>query len=161
MNPALVFGLFFLPFIPLLERGARHPAAEDWLWWVALVGLGLSSLLRAVMRTLQQPRFARRLLGVCLTAVWGAFFEMDLRDARFAWTLLLVPVGALLGGRRYAMLGAFVALTAIWALMIRRADNGCTGVSGWYGAVLLLHPVLAVWPAPFLFSRGSWEIHES
>ncbi|MDP2316718.1 MAG: hypothetical protein Q8P41_27735 [Pseudomonadota bacterium] len=157
----LVFGLFLLPFVPLLERGASRPSDEDWAWWAALVGLGLSTLLRATLRTHPPPRFARRLFGVGVAAGWGAFLVADLHEARFAWTLLLVPVGVLLGGRRHGLPGAFVALTAIWALMIRRADNGCTGVSGWYASVLLLHPVIAVWPAPFLFSRGSRDVRES
>lgn len=161
MPPRLVFGLLVLPFAPLLARAGRRPSGEDWLCWFALAGLGLATVVRASFRPRRLPRFVPRLFGGVVTAAWAAFFVMDLQNARFAWTLLLVPVGALLGGRRHAQLGAFVALTAIWVLMVPRAHNGCTGVSVWYQAVLLLHPVLAVWPAPFLFSAEPPEVHES
>lgn len=179
MHPAAVFGLFALPTVPLLAHAGRVPAGEDGLGLLALGGLGLAALLRA-----RDPAAAARpgppcpapparpapapcaallpgLVAAGLVLVWGSFFVMDLHRARFAWTLLLVPVGALLGGRRHAGLGALLALTALWALLLRRADNGCTGVSEWYGRVLLLHPVLAMWPAPLLFARGSRGVHES
>lgn len=161
MPPRCVFALFALPFVPLLVHGARRPSPDDWVWWAVVVGLGLSTLVRARLRTVPRPRFALHSFGVGVTAVWGSFFVMDLHHARFAWTLLLVPAGVVLGGRRHAVLGAFVALTTIWALLIGRADNGCTGVSGWYASTLLLHPVLAVWPAPFLFSGGSRQVHDA
>jgi hypothetical protein len=92
-------------------------------------------------------------------ATWAWFYVVDMRQARFAWTLLVVPAGALVGAttRRWknVLLGAMTGLTAVWALMIPRADNGCTGVSGMYGVVLMLHPVLGLWVAPWALAGNT------
>jgi hypothetical protein len=69
--------------------------------------------------------------------------------------LLLAPAGALIGaatGRsaRAAAIGAIGGLNVVWALLVLRSDNGCTGYSAAFSATLALHPVIGIWPAPLL-----------
>lgn len=152
----LVYALLAAPFLPLLLRHLRSPDGGDWLWMAAFVLLTVSTLARATVR-LKAPGSGRRLLGLLpILLPWTWFFIHDLHKARFAWTLLLVPAGAALGAltRRWpsVALGAVLGLTVVWAMMFPRADNGCTGVSGYYGMALFYHPIFAFLPAPWLIA---------
>jgi hypothetical protein len=155
MPPAsAVVGLLLLPFVPLLARWAGGHGDDAALLILAVAGLLLSGVSRMLLRAQAPPPAATWTFVASVALLWGWFYAVDLHRARFALCLGLVPMGVLLAGRRNAALGAVLALTAIWALMVRRADNGCTGVSNSFGAVLVLHPVLALWPAPWLLSRA-------
>ena len=159
----LVVGLLALPFVPLFARHAVGVDGEDWLWVVGLGGLVVSGALRGVSRIPLLPDAVRRAVFVLLGLLWGRFWVFDMQEAQFAWTLLLAPAGAVVAGtagRRHVGLGAVVGLTAVWALMVPRAHNGCTGVSGYYGSVLVGH-LVAMWAGPWLFSEPSRGRHES
>lgn len=159
---ALVFGLLSAPFLDLLEHSARGGDGGEALWIPALAGLSVSCLVRAVVRLPPKPR-RWSLAFVPLALLWSWFYVVDLHAARFAWTLLVVPAAAALGmtTRRWqnVALGAVAGLTLVWVLMVRRADNGCTGVSGPFATTLLLHPLLGLLPAPWLIA-GDWSARD-
>lgn len=153
MPRALAPALALLPAAAVLASGL--PEAGDFALF-ALIGAAISGGLRAALPL--PPRLIALLPAACLLAaagLWGAFFIADLHRARFAWTLLLAPAGALIGaatGRsaRAAAIGAIGGLNVVWALLVLRSDNGCTGYSAAFSAVLALHPIIGIWPAPLL-----------
>lgn len=159
---ALVFGLLVVPFLGLIEVEARDGLRDFPPGTWALGGLLVSCLLRAAFRLPPRGRAASFAL-VPLALLWSWFFVVDLHEARFGWTLSVVPVAAALGGttRRWqnVALGALFGLTVVWGWMIPRTNGGCTGVSESYSLVLLLHPFLGLFPAPWLLT-GDARSHD-
>lgn len=159
---ALVFGLLVFPFFSLIEHSARRGDGGEPLWITALAGLSVSCLLRAAV-LLPPKRHTWMLAFVPLALLWSWFYVADLHTARFRWTLMVVPAAAALGMTTWrwpnVALGALAGFTLVWVEMLRRADNGCTGVSGPFSTVLLLHPVLGLFPAPWLIA-GDWRARD-
>lgn len=152
MPTLLIFCLQILPALslgPVLEH-----RGDPLIYALPLGACGLSSLAAARLNTSALQIVAR---GCLLPAAWAwlSFLAGDAHQARFGLTFLLVPAAVGIGAlhnRGGAGLGAFTALTAIWTMMIPRADNGCTGVGPLYGQALVQH-ALALILLPWALGR--------
>ena len=95
-------------------------------------------------------RLVRAAWWLTLVATWATFWANDLHRAQFRFTLLAIPATALMAlavglvaqGRRFlnerrswraaVAIGIAIGLGLVCALMARRCDDGCSGVSTAY-----------------------------
>jgi hypothetical protein len=99
--------------------------------------------------------------SIALVVIWAVFWATDLHAARFQLVLACIPLGGIglalvlrrRGFWRPFAAGAILGLALVWVLMVRRADNGCTGVSRIYELTLLCTAV-------FLFALGPGILRE-
>ena len=130
-----------LLFWRMLAGGAL--ALAGWLW-LSGVRLGPGSPLRAAWH-------------VGLGAVWGMFWLLDLRHARFQLWVAAVLLSAALVRWCWPRLRALPWLAAwslLWGALVLRGDNGCTGVSAVFSLTQLLTGLLVFFGGPFVVAAS-------